>query len=116
VKIGTVDIDAAIRELTNVRTAETTTAFVFGRQKWMGPTLHKPAEIWEIWQPYAVKPKETIATFMKGSIKKERDGDSPDFLLEVPLAHIRVLELEDFVLSDEYVARIRERIRQQRRF
>jgi hypothetical protein len=114
--VGTIDIDAIVRELTNVRSTDTTTVFLFGRQKWQGPTKHKPAAIWELWQPYAAKPMNTEALFIKDEIKTTRDGESPDFLLEVPLTHVKLLGLDNFVLTDDQVAKIRERIRQQRTF
>jgi hypothetical protein len=116
VNVGTINIDAIIRELTNVRVVRHETAFLYGREKWQGPTKYKPAAIWQVWVPYAKKPIETDAAFIRSEIKTERDCDSADFLIEVPLAHIEILGLQDFVITGEYVARVRERTRMQRPF
>lgn len=115
-KVGTIDIDAIVRELTNVRSTDQTKVFLFGRPKWQGQTLYKASQIWELWQPYAEKPINTEALFIKDEIKKTRDGESSDYLLEVPLTHVKLLGLENFVLTDDQVTRIRERIRMQRSF
>ncbi len=115
-KVAAVDIDAIVRELTNVRSTDQTKVFLFGRQKWQGPTKYKAAAIWELWQPYALKPVNTEVVFIKDEIKAERDGDSADHLLEVPATHVTLLGLENFVLTDDQVTRIRERISMQRSF
>jgi hypothetical protein len=116
VRIGTVDIEAAVRELTNVRSIDTTTVVLYGRQKWAGPTKFKPAAVWELWHPYVEKPINIEATFIRDEIRSERDCDSPDHLLIVPLSHVKILGLEEFILSDEHVERIRERTRHSRPF
>jgi|GEM_PF-4964102 len=115
--IGTIDIDAIICELTNVRhTADKPTVFLYGREKWQGPTKYKPAAIWQLWVPYAPKPINTDAAFIRDQVRTERDGNSPDFLMEVPKLYVEILGLEEFILSDEYVARVRERTRLSRPF
>lgn len=104
------DIDAVIRELTHVSSETGETAFLYGRPRW----VRAVATVWDVYQPFADIQRTAEATFLNDSITREREGESPDHLLEVPLAHVRALGLEPFILSDEHVAKIRRRIEEQR--
>jgi hypothetical protein len=110
-------IDDMIAELTNVRVSTTHTVFLYGRPHgFAGPTLHRSASVWVIWKPFVKYPGEKIVTLLKGSFTATREGESPDHLIEIPQAHAMVLDLEEFVLEDAHVERVKRRINEQRSF
>jgi hypothetical protein len=109
-------IDEIVAELTNVRNADGRTVFLYGRPKWTGPTRFKSSTVWLLWKPFDAKPGEKMVTLLDGMTKKTREGESPDHLIEIPAAHAMVLDLEDFVLSDAHVERVKRRINEQRSF
>ena len=110
-------IDAAIAEMTHVASEYVQEkVYLYGRQKWTGPTLHKASSVWVIWRPFAKYSGERVVTLIKGTFTATREGESPDHLIEMSRSSAMVLDLEEFVLPEEHVERIRQRIREQRGF
>jgi hypothetical protein len=109
-------IDEIITELTNVKTADGRTVFLYGRPKWSGPTRFKASTVWLLWRPFDASPGEKMVTLVDSMTKRTREGESHDHLVEIPAAHAMVLDLEDYVLTDAQVERVKRRINEQRSF
>ena len=59
---------------------------------------------------------EKVVTLIKGSFKATREGESAEHLIEISRAAAMVLDIEEFVLSEEKVERVRRNIAMQRWF
>lgn len=112
------NIETAIAELTRVAVEHVSeSVFLYGRPHgFKRPTPYQSSSVWLLWKPFAVKPAEKIVTLTKGSFKSTREGESHDHLIEISRAAAMVLDLEDFVLEDAHVERIKRRINEQRSF
>jgi|SRR3954463_12029821 hypothetical protein len=79
--------------------------YAYGTAKWIQPTT----TTWLLWQPYG-KVREKAVTLMQAGITKYRDGDSGEFLLEMPEAYAAVYDIESYVLSEADLDRLKQRI------
>lgn len=107
----TMVIDRVIADLTLVKNLPAEKVFLYGRPAGF---MKGDAVKWLVWHPYTEKPVNAEAIFLKGQVTATREGESPDHLLEVPLAAVKVNELERLILDDVAVARIKRNIEQQR--
>jgi hypothetical protein len=99
-------IDEAINTFTRVQGEPTgRKVYAYGTAKWIQPTT----TTWLLWQPYG-KVREKAVTLMQAGITKYRDGDSGEFLLEMPEAYAAVYDIESYVLSEADLDRLKQRI------
>lgn len=97
---------AAIAELMGVKQkpAEKKVC-AYGTAKWIKQTT----TTWILWQPYG-KVREKAVTLLQAGITKYRDGDSSEFLLEMPEAYATIYEIENYLLSEADLERLKQRV------
>lgn len=99
-------VDDAINEITRVRHgASGKNVYVYGTANWFKPTsIH-----WMLSTPYGkLRPKPV--TLVRDGITLYRDGDSTEFVIEMPEAYAVIYEIESYVLSETDLDRLKTRI------
>lgn len=100
-----VHIQKAIAEVTGVRAEDIGTVWVYGEILW----AKLGSFAFEAERPASrLKPK--AVNLIPGQVTRYRDGGTSMFLIEMPRAMAKVLDIEEYVLTPEELKRKMERI------